>query len=126
MVGVIPDCFGEAYVNQHIALIRLDQARAKPRWVGNYLAGAVGQKQFYRLNDAGAKAGLNLPTVSRLLIALPKVHEQERIGTIIDAHDARIRAEEAYRDKLKLQKQGLMQDLLTGRVRVDAVERVMA
>jgi type I restriction enzyme S subunit len=37
---------------------------------------------------------------------------------VIDAHDARIRAEEAYRDKLKLLKKGLMDDLLTGRVRV--------
>ena len=30
----------------------------------------------------------------------------------------RINAEEAYLNKLKLQKQGLMQDLLTGKVRV--------
>jgi type I restriction enzyme S subunit len=41
-----------------------------------------------------------------------------RIAEILDADDARIRAEEAYRDKLKLQKKGLMEDLLTGKVRV--------
>uniref|UniRef100_A0A7C4CBF7 Restriction endonuclease subunit S n=1 Tax=candidate division WOR-3 bacterium TaxID=2052148 RepID=A0A7C4CBF7_UNCW3 len=44
--------------------------------------------------------------------------EQERIADVLDAHDARIRAEEAYRDKLKMLKQGLMHDLLTGKVRV--------
>jgi type I restriction enzyme S subunit len=44
--------------------------------------------------------------------------EQHRIAEILDAHDARIRAEEAYRDKLKLQKTALMQDLLTGEKRV--------
>ncbi len=31
-----------------------------------------------------------------------------------------IHAEEQYRDKLKLQKKGLMHDLLTGKVRVNA------
>jgi type I restriction enzyme, S subunit len=36
----------------------------------------------------------------------------------IDTLDTRIRAEEVYRDKLKLQKQGLMHDLLTRKVRV--------
>jgi len=44
--------------------------------------------------------------------------EQRKIVEILDAHDARISTEEQYRDKLKLQKKGLMHDLLTGKVRV--------
>jgi type I restriction enzyme S subunit len=36
----------------------------------------------------------------------------------MDTHDARIRAEEQYREKLKFQKKGLMHDLLTGKVSV--------
>jgi type I restriction enzyme S subunit len=47
--------------------------------------------------------------------------EQRRIAEVLDAHDARIRAEEAYRDKLKRQKKGLMQDLLTGKKRVTSL-----
>lgn len=43
---------------------------------------------------------------------------------MLDAHDARIRTEEAYCDKLKQLKQGLMRDLLTGRVRVRAEKEV--
>jgi len=46
------------------------------------------------------------------------VEEQYTIVDAADAHDARIRTEEQYRDKLKLQKKGLMHDLLTGKVRV--------
>ena len=52
------------------------------------------------------------------MIALPSPTEQDAIAQVYDAHDARIRAEEAYRDKLRLLKKGLMDDLLTGRVRV--------
>ena len=44
--------------------------------------------------------------------------EQHKIVEILDVHDARIRTEEQYRDKLKLQKKGIMHDLLTGKVRV--------
>ena len=69
---------------------------------------------------------MNLPTVAALPIAVPARPEQERIAEILDAHDARIRAEEAYRDKLKLQKKGLMEDLLTGMVRVKATEEASA
>ena len=118
IIGVIPDGLGEAYVNQHIALVRLDRKSANPYWVANYLAFGASQKQFYMLNDQGAKAGINLPTVESLLIAVPEVREQDRIAALIAAHDTRIRTEEQYRDKLKLQKKGLMHDLLTGKVRV--------
>jgi hypothetical protein len=41
----------------------------------------------------------------------------------LSATVTRSRAEEAYRDKLKLLKKGLMQDLLTGKVRVKAQEK---
>jgi type I restriction enzyme, S subunit len=119
IIGVIPPGFGEAYVNQHIALVRVNPAMANPRWVGTYLAGAeLAQKQFYRLNDMGAKAGMNLPTTGAVLVALPPMHEQKTITTIIDAQDARIRTEEVALHKLRQVKRGLMDDLLTGRVRV--------
>ena len=52
--------------------------------------------------------------------------EQRKIVKILDAHDARIRTEEQYRDKLKLQKKGLMHDLLTGKVRVKSKDNIIA
>jgi len=51
---------------------------------------------------------------------LVMLNEQERIADVLDAADARIRAEEAYLAKMKMLKQGLMHDLLTGKVRVKA------
>ena len=61
---------------------------------------------------------LDMGDVRRQRISVPGLAEQDAIIEVLDAHDARIRAEEAYLDKLKLQKKGLMHDLLTGRVRV--------
>ena len=69
---------------------------------------------------------LNTGLLASLTIAKPSLNEQRRIAEILDAHDARIRAEEVYRDKRKRQKKGLMEDLLTGRVRVKTAQEVGA
>lgn len=65
-----------------------------------------------------AQKNINLEDLRPLLIAVPEPKEQYRIAEVYEANDNRIRTEEAYREKLKLQKQGLMHDLLTGKVRV--------
>ena len=57
-----------------------------------------------------------------MTVAGPQANEQDAIVSTMNAHDARIRAEEAYLDKLKQIKKGLMHDLLTGRVRVPVEE----
>jgi type I restriction enzyme, S subunit len=56
-----------------------------------------------------------------LALSVPQ-REQSRIMDRLEHQQARIRAEQAYRDKLVLLKKGLMQDLLTGRVRVPVPE----
>lgn len=118
IIGVIPTGFSEAYVNQHIALVRLDRDVVSPRFVGHLLNGATGISQIDKLNESGAKAGLNLPTVGKLLIVVPKINEQERIAEILDTADRRIERDKANLKKLAHQKAGLMHDLLTGERRV--------
>ena len=119
MIGVVSGSLGEAYVNQHIALVR-PASRALGRWIGYFLSSYRAQAQFAMLNDAGAKAGLNLPAVGELKIGLPRsADERERIVAILDAHESEIVTHQASLAKLRSIKQGLMDDLLTGRVRVE-------
>jgi type I restriction enzyme S subunit len=54
----------------------------------------------------------------RLQIVIPPLKEQIHIAATLDAHDARIRAEETELAKLRQVKRGLMDDLLTGKVQV--------
>ncbi len=66
---------------------------------------------------------ITLGELRKIKVAIPqRLNEQDAVAAILDAQDARLRAEEAYCDKLKQLKQGLMRDLLTGRVRVQAAE----
>nr|HID60064.1 hypothetical protein [Desulfobacterales bacterium] len=48
----------------------------------------------------------------------PTKDELRELLRILDIHESSIRAEQQYLDKLKLEKKGLMHDLLTGKVRV--------
>jgi type I restriction enzyme S subunit len=118
IVGLVPPGFEEAYVNQHIALVRLDQHRADPRYVASALAGEIGQVQVRRLNDGGAKAGLSLPSIRQLLIPLPSLREQATLAEPIDRTEQRIQAESTSLTALREVKAALMSVLLTGEVRV--------
>lgn len=58
-------------------------------------------------------------SLKRLLIPLPPLPEQQRIAEILSQIDNTIEKEEAYKQKLERINKGLMEDLLTGRVRVN-------
>lgn len=81
-----------------------------------------GKGQVLRVQGGLAQQHFNVGELQKLLIAKPSIQEQRKIQAILDTHNTRIRAEEAYLNKLKLQKQGLMQDLLTGKVRVKSIK----
>jgi type I restriction enzyme S subunit len=118
IVAVIPDGFETAYVNQHIALTRLDNSLAYARFVGWFLNGQLGQAQFDKLNESGAKAGLNLPSIKNLQIPVPSLDEQVKIAQAIDAATGKTDEFHARLVKCQSLKRALMQDLLTGRKRV--------
>ncbi|MCK9175247.1 MAG: restriction endonuclease subunit S [Desulforhopalus sp.] len=118
IIGVIPDRFASAYINQHIALIRFENKEVNPRFIGNYLSSSSFQRFIEKLNDSGAKAGLNLPSIRTLPIILLNIKEQDMIATRIDTIDDIVELEKDIYRKLVQQKSGLMHDLLTGKVPV--------
>ena len=118
IVGLTPAEFGPAYINQHIALIRPKREKVIPGWLANFLAGHRVQKWVSNINETGAKAGLNLPTVKRLPVTAPKPDEQRVIAEILAISDRQIAQLYERLQKLRRQKAGLMYDLLTGKVSV--------
>jgi type I restriction enzyme S subunit len=79
---------------------------------------------IFSLASGGGSTFPNITSkdLSNLRFTYPPLPEQRRIAEILTAADQRIEKEEAYRDKLLQLKKGLMQDLLTGKVRVKAME----
>ena len=119
IIGVIPDNFGRAFINQHTALARVSN-EVNPRFIGHFLASHKGQVQFEKYNDSGAKAGLNLPTIAALQCLHPHRVEQDAISRKLDSLDSYIQQIACEQNKYNSQKKGLMQDLLTGKVPVNA------
>lgn len=121
MTAVIPDdSIGEAYVNQHIALVRLASEQLNSHYLAYFIASDVGQRQLKFLNDSGTKAGLNLKSIRKLQIPVPPHKEREAIVEKLDNLDNQINAETTKLASLQQLKKGLMHDLLTGKVRVKA------
>ncbi|MEO3807058.1 restriction endonuclease subunit S [Nonomuraea sp. B1E8] len=63
--------------------------------------------------------------VQRLPVAIPSLAEQDRILKIVNTSQEGIELRKRERDKLALLEQGLAEDLLTGRVRVETAESVL-
>lgn len=114
MVGVIPPHWTEeAYINQHIALVRPNPQEVVSSFLAYALSAPSTQSQFRKLNDPGAKAGLNLPSTRTLCVLLPPISEQRRIAAILGSVDETIQATQAVIDQARQVKKGLLQQLLT-------------
>ncbi|EHO40529.1 restriction modification system DNA specificity domain-containing protein [Caldithrix abyssi DSM 13497] len=73
---------------------------------------------FRKLANGITRYGLTLETIKTAKIFLPKISEQKQISNIFLNIDLRMDEEKAKLRKLHMLKTALMQDLLTGRVRV--------
>ena len=86
-IGFIEDDLGEAYVNQHVALVRLSSNKVFPKYIAYYLTEAHQRNLWQRLNDAGAKSGLNLQTINKYPIYLPRFNDQANIANLLSTWD---------------------------------------
>jgi len=76
-------------------------------------------KDQFKFYAVGTKVtGISKSTIGRILLEFPPLSEQTAIATILSDMDADIEVLEKRRDKTKAIKQGMMQELLTGRIRL--------
>lgn len=115
-IGLIPDDFGVAYINQHTALVRLNN-EACPEYVAHHLSSTKSNKKINRLNDSGAKSGLNLNTIRGFKIDLPSLSEQQKIATFLGAVDDKLTVLRRKRELLQDYKRGMMQKIFSRELR---------
>lgn len=78
-------------------------------------------KQMYKYADgSGQRYVVSQTSFRKCEIKFPTLPEQKAIAQVLDAADAEISNLQAQLEKLKTQKKGLMQQLLTGKTRVKA------
>ena len=112
-----------AYINQHIALMRFNPTTVNSHYLAYSLAADASQKRFRALTDQGAKAGMSLITVEKLLVVRPGLEEQHTIAAALSDMDALLEGLERLIAKKRDIKQAAMQQLLTGQTRLPGYEK---
>jgi len=97
--------------------LRFDSYKKK-EFNAKYLFIYLQRIDFELLNEATGVPSLNREVLRKINIPLPSLPEQHRIASILSQIDETIEKEQQYKEKLERIKQGLMEDLLTGKVRV--------
>lgn len=116
----VPPTLDGANITQDTARIGIVDGDA--RFIRGYLEMPV-PARFVATRTLGvAVQGINLGDVRKIPIAYPHRTEQSHIGDILELQDKRLNDERGYLAKLQTLKNGLMQDLLTGKVRVKVDE----
>lgn len=118
-VACVPAGWTElAFVSQHVGLVRLHDSQLAQLTMHYLVDGAPGHQQLIDAQYGQSKPGLSLENLRKLSIPIPPDEEQQMIIQRIHAAQDRGAMEQRYALQLRAMKEGLMGDLLTGRVRV--------
>lgn len=107
----IPMCFPDSIVG-----VNVDELKATIRYVEVSIR--RNKQRLDAIAPLSAQKNINLEDLRPLKIALPALQEQIEICKRYEINEELIHNEKSYLDKLMVQKKGLMQDLLTGKVKV--------
>ena len=102
----------------HLAIIRPNTEIIQGRFLSKSIKSNVINGQFISLAQGLTRYGLTFPSIKNVSIPLPPIEEQEKISEILSIIDSKITQNEKYNNHLKFLKKGLMQQLLTGKLRV--------
>lgn len=111
----------EMNVNQHVCIIRPNK-KINTIFLNMLLASEIGQKQIWFFQQGGGREGLNFQAIKNFYLPLPDLEEQQKIAIYLNKQAAKIdqaiALKTAHIEKLKEYKSVLINDAVTGKVRV--------
>ena len=114
---VLPEDMPPALSSKHLWTMTFDNKKVIPDlicWQLNYASWV--KSAFARESQGAVMDAIQSKALRTLLLPVPPFAEQERINAIYGNLNEKLNAQSRYKKKLELQKKGLMQDLLTGKV----------
>ena len=99
--------------------LNIDSRLAIPRFIGYLLQASSSRRQIEMsgTGSSGSMKNISQDEIRSLVLPLPRMQEQYRILATVENASLRVDALRRELSKLRLLKQGMMDDLLTGRVR---------
>ena len=107
-----------ANTNQALGIMRPDSKKINFMFLYYFLMSDFIKQEIGIIQTAGAQPNLSLAQLSNYDILLPPLEEQRMIVSILNSNDRLLKIKNKKLIDLQNLKKGLMQDLLTGKVRV--------
>lgn len=118
--AIVPKSLAGANIARQVALVRFSSTEVGlHHFICHFLRSPFGKKILLKETFGSAQQVINLKDVNRLELSIPSSHqEQTAIATILSDMDNELTALEQKLAKARDLKQGMMQQLLTGRIRL--------
>lgn len=119
MASVMLDEIEELYLNSFCFGFRLHNFKTLiPEFSSYFLRADAFREEIYKLSQGATRFNLSKTNLMKLNVILPTSKEQTAIAQVLQAADKEIQLLKNKVEKLKEQKKGLMQVLLTGKKRL--------
>ncbi len=119
MCSVLLEDIPNLYLNSFCFGFRLfKEEKNDGLYLAYYFRSSYGRKIFYILAQGATRHNLSKSNFLKIEIQIPEPDEQVKIATILRDMDNEIQELETQLEKYKMMKQGMMQSLLTGKIRL--------
>ena len=115
--GILEDSRG-VFLGQRTMMYRANEAKTSSRFLMYSLMSEYGKQQLEDFSGGSTVPHMRVPDCGKILIKTPPVNEQKKIINALNSVDDSILQKEKKLAKVQNTKKALMQDLLTGKVRV--------
>jgi len=117
--GVVSESFGEGAIASSLVIVRPKSGLISLQYLANcYMASVLCQKMIQLWAGGAAQPNLGASEMAKFLLPLPVEKEQTAIATILSDMDTDIQTLQQRLNKTRQIKQGMMQELLTGKTRL--------
>ncbi len=121
-VAVVPADLGEAYVSQHLALLRPDRALVMPEWLALAFWTEDAQRQLDAARYGGTKQQLSLDDIREVIVPLAEMTVQRTVvSRVLASLEAATQAEQQIRrliDLLLERRHALITAAVTGQLEI--------
>ena len=115
---LMPCGVGPATIAPNMIVLRPDDRKVRSGYLFFYIMSDFGQARMSELIAGSGHPKINKTDLKKLMVVIPSLDEQEAIAALLSDMDSENAALETKLHKARQVKQGMMRNLLTGRIRL--------